>query len=60
MVEYGISLTRIFSYKDRIKDFIRQYTGQRKPVLWYILRSVYFLCVGFFGLNLLSYIEEEH
>ena len=42
MTEYGLSLTSIFAYQDRIKDsaLIRQYTGQRKLIFWHILRSV--------------------
>ena len=34
MSEYGFSLTRIFSYKDRVVDtvLIRENTGQRKPI----------------------------
>ena len=41
MQEHGFSLTRIFPYKDRIKDsvLIREYTGQRKPIFWDILRN---------------------
>lgn len=33
MAEYEVSLTRIFSYRDRIFDFIfiREYKGQRNP-----------------------------
>ena len=41
MPEYGFSMTCIIPYKDRIFDsvLIREYTGQRKPVLWHILGS---------------------
>ena len=41
MPEYGFPLTRIFPYKDKIYDyvFIREDTGQRKPVFWNILHS---------------------
>ena len=41
MPEYLFSLTRIFSYKDRIYDSVLMWEnkGQRKPVLWHILRS---------------------
>ena len=36
----GFSVTRIFLYKDKIVDFIlmRENTGQRKPIFWYIIR----------------------
>ena len=56
MAEFGFSLTRIFPYKDRILDsvFLREYTGQRKPVFWYILR--YFYISGTLVLN--GLIEE--
>ena len=37
MSQRGFSLTRIFSYI----LLIREYTGQRKPVFWHVLRSEY-------------------
>ena len=44
MSEYGIFLNRIFQYNDKIKGsvFTREYTNQRKPVFWHILRSELF------------------
>ena len=38
---YGFSVTCIFLYKDKIYDhiLIKRYEGQRKPIIWYILRS---------------------
>ena len=41
MPEYRFSLTLIFPYKNKIEDFvfIREYEGQRKPVVWHFLRS---------------------
>lgn len=49
ITEYGFSLIRIFSYKDRICDFvfIRESKIQRKPVSWLIL---------FFGVTSKKYI----
>ena len=43
MLEYGISLTRIFPYNDRIfgSVLIREYTGLIKFVLWHILHSIF-------------------
>ena len=40
-LENGLYLTPIFPYNDRIVDSIltRKNTVQRKPMLWYILRS---------------------
>ena len=42
MPEYRFSLTRMFPHNDKIFDFvlIREYEGQRKPVVWHILRSI--------------------
>ena len=42
MPEHGFSLTRIFPYADKIEDslLMREYTSQRKPVFWHILRGV--------------------
>ena len=50
ITEYGFSLIRIFSYKDRIYDFvfIRESKIQRKPVSWLIL---------FFGVTSKKYIS---
>ena len=44
VLEYRFSLTRTFSYKDRIIDsvLIRENAGQRKPAIWHILYSVFF------------------
>ena len=44
MPEYGFSLACIFQYKDIIYGsvFIPEYTGQRKPAFWQILRSTLF------------------
>ena len=41
MREYGLSLTRVLPYKDKILDFllIRENTGQWKPVFLHILYS---------------------
>ena len=43
MLEYGISLTHIFPYNDRIFGSVltREYTGLIKFVLWHILRSIF-------------------
>ena len=42
MRECGLYLAWIFSYKDLVEDsvLIRKNTGQIKPVLWHILRSI--------------------
>ena len=41
-VKYGISLTLVFLFKDRIVNFvvIQKSMGKRKPVFWHILHSV--------------------
>ena len=42
MPDYRFSLTLILPYKNKIEDFVimGEHAGQRKPVLWHILRSV--------------------
>ena len=42
MPGYGFSLTWLFPYKDRIVDsvLVREYAGQRKTVICYILHSI--------------------
>ena len=47
MREYGVPLTVILLYMDKIVDFVlkRENTGQRKPAFAHVLCSVYsFLC----------------
>ena len=70
ILEHVFSLSRIVPYKDRIcrerfviwireSVLIREWTGQRKPVFWYILLSViqeYFL--NFKEISALSYKEH--
>ena len=43
MPEYRFSMTRRFSYKDKIVDSVLmwEYTGQRKPVFWHISNGAY-------------------
>ena len=42
MLEYWFFLFRGFQFEGKIVDsiFMRENAGQRKPVLWHILRSV--------------------
>ena len=56
MPKYGFSLTRIFSYKDRIVDsvLLRENAGQRKRVLWHISCSD----MPFYNKSLVSLIYQ--
>ena len=49
MPEYGFSLTGVFPCKGRIEDsvLIREYNGQRKPIIRHNLRNINTISCGF-------------